>query len=307
MDSHVNAGFVAKCVKLLLDDHSAGTYPAPDVLSYWTISDVFDEGSYIENHNEIPFAQVFGLVSYHGIRKATFNAFKLLHMTGTTRLSLTGGTGEADGVDGFATVNHDSSEVAVLVYNFYKELGGQTASDNVDITVNNLPLPNGKVEVTHFRIDSMHSNAYGVWLKQGKPSKPSTAQWNELSAASELAVFKKDTIDYSGAAYSESFTLPRQGISFLMFRKAGTTAIGMYDTKPVPPELNVSGAIVTTGGRRLDLSFFSMDGKLITTCSMKNGSIDLRNVTGYRGVSIVRIVYEGNVLTSKIVRILRNN
>jgi hypothetical protein len=228
-------------------------------------------------------------------------------MTGTIRLSLTGGTGEADGVDGFATVNHDSSEVTVMVYNFYKELGGQTASDNVNLTVNNLPLPNGKVEVTHFRIDSLHSNAYGVWLKQGKPPKPSTVQWNEMRTASELAVLKKDVIDYSGAAYSESFTLPRQGISFLMLRKAETTAIEIHDTKPVRPTLHVSGTTVATGGKRLVLSFFSIDGKLIKTCSIKNASVDLRNVTGYRGVCLVRIESESNVLTSKFIRILRNN
>jgi hypothetical protein len=277
------------------------------VLAYWTISDVFDEGSYIENHNEIPFAQVFGLISYHGIRKATFNAFRLLHMTGTTRLSLTGGTGEADGVDGFATVNSDSSKVAVLVYNFFKDLGGQTASDNVTMTVDNLPLPNGKIEVTHFRIDSMHSNAYGVWLKQGRPSNPSTSQWNEMHTASELAVHKKDTIDYAGAAYRESFALPRQGISFLMFRKLETTAIGKDDPKTLKPVLRISGATPANDGKPIVLSIFSMDGKLIKTCSMKNVPVDLRNVTGCRGVCLVQIESESNVQTSKFIGILRNN
>jgi len=34
MDSHVNAPFVAKTVKLILDDYTKGTYVLPDVLSY---------------------------------------------------------------------------------------------------------------------------------------------------------------------------------------------------------------------------------------------------------------------------------
>jgi len=62
--------------QLILDDYTKGTYALPDVLSYWTISDVFDEsgatlGSYIEQHSSIPFGGVFGLINYQGLRKAT--------------------------------------------------------------------------------------------------------------------------------------------------------------------------------------------------------------------------------------------
>jgi hypothetical protein len=35
------------------------------------------------------------------------------------------GTGEADGVDGFAIINDESSEVAVLLYNFTNNSGGR--------------------------------------------------------------------------------------------------------------------------------------------------------------------------------------
>ena len=45
MDSHVNAPFITKSIKLILDDYTAGTYQLPDVLSYWTISDCFNESA----------------------------------------------------------------------------------------------------------------------------------------------------------------------------------------------------------------------------------------------------------------------
>jgi len=44
--------------------------------SYWCGSDVFEEGG----QPSIEFCGAFGLVTYHGIRKAPFNAFQILHM-----------------------------------------------------------------------------------------------------------------------------------------------------------------------------------------------------------------------------------
>ena len=303
MDSHVNAPFVAKCIKLLLDDHSDGIAPAPDIFSYWEISDVFDEGNYyIENHNEIPFAQVFGLISYHGIRKATFNAFKLLHMMGTIRLPCTGGTIANDGVDGFATLNRDSSEVAVMVYNFYKELGGQTASDNVNLILKNLPISNGKVEMTHFRVDSLHSNVYGVWLKQGKPPVPTQEEWDAMRAASELAVLKKDTIEYSGGTYDESFSLPRQGLSLLMFKKVASTGVCSGNKPSNRSTVSFSGSKIINRGKELKLSLFSLDGKRIRVIKTASTLLDLRKIAGKKGICMVRIE-SGTFQTVKYVKI----
>src|SRR5689334_17937665 len=66
MDNHWNAGFIIKAVKLLSDTNSGDTPPL-DVMSYWVLSDVFDEssgpnGSYIlgKNNGNLPFGQVFG-------------------------------------------------------------------------------------------------------------------------------------------------------------------------------------------------------------------------------------------------------
>jgi hypothetical protein len=158
-----------------------GGYRYPDVLSYWTISDCFDEwwgnnsNSYIEGNKNVPFGQVFGLINYQGIRKAAFNAFAMLHKMGTIGLQLTGGSGDADGVDGFATVNADSSQVTILVYSYYNDLT-TTGSDNIaNLTINNLPFANGRqLTVNHYRVDSLHSNPYAVWLRLNSPASPST-------------------------------------------------------------------------------------------------------------------------------------
>jgi hypothetical protein len=124
------------------------------------------------------------------------------------------GTGEADGVDGFAIINDDSSEVAVLLYKFYKQSGGQTAVDMVALTINSLPLSQGKVDSYHYRVDFTHSNVYTIWQQQNKPPKPTESQWAEMRAASKLEAFRPMAeITYDGGPYKESFMLPRQSVS----------------------------------------------------------------------------------------------
>ena len=282
MDSHVNAPFVTKCVKLILDDHTAGTYQVPDVLSYWAISDVFDEGSWYASHSTSLFGQVFGLINQQGIRKATFNAFKMLNMMGATRLSLTGGTNDADGVDGFATLSSDNSQVAVIVYNFYKALAGQTAVDDVNLTVNSLPFPNGAVEVRHYRVDSLHSNPYSVWLNLGKPQSTNTSAMDQIRTASNMAeMYTAKTITYSGGAYTESFTLPRQGVSLLVF-KSNSVRIGRESAlAPMVsrPKLSISGTMLRIAGLKegpMDLIIYHLDGKKVKQLRLTGKSCDLR-------------------------------
>ena len=60
----------------------------PQALSYWAISDVFEE-RFFPVHNE-SFHGMFGMVNLHGIPKPTYRAYQLLHETGDTRLGVTG-------------------------------------------------------------------------------------------------------------------------------------------------------------------------------------------------------------------------
>jgi xylan 1,4-beta-xylosidase len=303
MDSHVNAPFVAKCVKLILDDHTSGTAQVPGVFSYWAISDVFDEGSWYASHSTTLFGQVFGLINQHGIRKATFNAFKMLHMMGTTRLQFTGGTGTNDGVDGFATVNSNGSEAAVMVYNFYSALAGQTAVDTVNLTVNNLPLPTGTVEVRHYRVDSLHSNPYAVWLRLGRPASTNTSAMDQIRTASNLAeMYTVKTINYSGAAYTETFTLPRQGVSLLIFKSNNVGIAGNTPLLAARPALSLKGTTLHLAGvreRPVEVTVFSLDGQTIKFLTISREICDLRHYLP-KGVFIVSVRGGGQHFIGKI-------
>ena len=223
MDSHVNAAFILKSVKLLTDQVQ-GDKPPLEIFSYWVISDVFDEsgGAPLESYilgrtpdGTLPFGQVFGMMTFQGMRKAAFNGFKMLNYTGNKRLQVLGGTGSKDGVDGMATVSADGSQLQIIVYNHYATIA-QTGSDNVTVTVNNLPFAGKEAYVARFAIDETHSNPYSVWLGQNKPTKPDEKQWQAMRKAQHLMPVEPVAKKIMEATYTATFAVPKQGSAMIV-------------------------------------------------------------------------------------------
>jgi len=221
MDNHWNVGLILKGVKLL-SDKNQGETPPLDVFSYWTLSDVFDEsdgpsGSYILSQGgNLPFGRVFGLMTFQGLRKTAFNAFKMLNYLGPQRVMSDGGTG-GDGVDAMATTSVSGDEVQILVYNYFATLD-TSGSDDVMVTVSNLPaaLAGKEVFVTHFRVDESHSNPYSVWVSQGSPTNPTEEQWRAMREAQHLALLEPVSRTTVSTTYTASFAMPRQAGSLLV-------------------------------------------------------------------------------------------
>ena len=215
MDNHWNAPFILKGVKLISDVNSGDTAQI-DVFSYWVLSDVFDEssgpsGSYILGKNgTLPFGQVFGLMTFQGMRKAAFNAFKMLAYLGPKRLMSSGGTG-SDGVDAMATTSASGDEVQILVYNTFATMN-TSGSDMVTVNLNNLPatLSGKSVFVTQFIVDETHSNPYSTWVSQSKPGAPSEAQWQAMKAHQHLELMQPVSKTTLAATYTTSFPINRQ-------------------------------------------------------------------------------------------------
>jgi xylan 1,4-beta-xylosidase len=223
MDNHWNAPFILKSIKLLSDKNSGETPPL-DVASYWVLSDVFDEssgpsGSYILGKTPagtLPFGQVFGVMTFQGMRKAAFNAFKMLNYLGPKRLMSGGGTGN-DGVDAMATMSANSDEVQILVYNQFGTFN-TTGSDMVTVNLSNLPatLSGKSVFVTQFVVDETHSNPYSIWTSQGKPTAPTEAQWQAMKAHQHLELAQPVTKMTLGTTYTNTFTINRQAGTLLI-------------------------------------------------------------------------------------------
>ncbi|HEY4393055.1 MAG TPA: carbohydrate-binding protein [Polyangia bacterium] len=222
MDNHWNVGFILKGMKML-SDKDAGNTPPITVSSYWVLSDVFDEssgpsGSYIlgKSNGNLPFGEVFGLMTAQGVRKAAFNAYKMLNDLGPVRLQSSGGTYN-DGVDAMATTSSSGDSLQILTYDYYKTLN-TTGSDSVTVSVSNLPaaLSGKQVFVTQFVVDATHSNPYSVWTGQGSPSSPSESQWQAMKAAQHLALMQPVSTTTVSSSYSTTFTINRQAGTLLI-------------------------------------------------------------------------------------------
>jgi xylan 1,4-beta-xylosidase len=154
-DTQFGAVYVAKLMKELLDGMNAGD-PAPSVIAYWALSDIYEE--WYAWSKTVPFNAGFGLITVQGIKKPIFNGYKMLHMMGTTRISLTGGAPvRNNGIDGFATINGTADSLQVLIYNFYST-PATSGNDTVNLVINNIPF-SGLTGIRHYRIDSVFSNA----------------------------------------------------------------------------------------------------------------------------------------------------
>ena len=106
------------------------------------------------------------------------------------------------------------NELAVLVWHYHDDdVAGPDASVRLDL----VGLPRGTLAVTHFRIDETHSNSYAAWRRMGSPIAPDKAAWDELSAAAQLATLDTPEIRVRAGKAHLAFTLPRQGVSLLVF------------------------------------------------------------------------------------------
>jgi MYXO-CTERM domain-containing protein len=166
----------------------------------------------------LPFGEVFGLLTYQGVRKAAYNAFRMLNYLGSERLRVSGGSGNNDGVDAMASVSADGDAVAVIVYNYYATIS-TTGADSVTLNVQNLPFAGQPIFVTRFAIDEDHSNPYGAWLAQGRPNNPNEQQWRALRDAQHLALLDPVTTLTAESSYSTTLDLPRQGAALIILSR----------------------------------------------------------------------------------------
>jgi xylan 1,4-beta-xylosidase len=186
----------------------------PITYSWWVLSDIFEEGTYREDD---PFIGCMGLITRENIRKPAYNAYRFLAQLGNEQLHLSvNGAGDVGGM----AARDANGGVQILVYNgqdpgegpvddvYYAVIGPQEMA----LTVSGLD-PAVPYDVTAYRVDDTHGNAYGTWERQGRPSMSgmSDADWAEL----------RDTMDspaeplgqgLCGDTFTQLFSLSSPGV-----------------------------------------------------------------------------------------------
>jgi len=138
-------------------------------MSYWTFSDVFEEGGVVKT----PFYGGFGLLAVGGIPKPAFNAFALLHQLGEERFRA-----DAEG----ALLTRRSDGALVLAIWNYTEIGSSGKARRVVLTVKNSAARTASVQ----SLDAEHGNVHPAYERMGSPRYPTQRQLTELRTAATL-------------------------------------------------------------------------------------------------------------------------
>ena len=136
-----------------------------DMLSFWTFSDVFEEGGPIPQ----PFAGQFGLRAKGGLNKPSYYAFALLHRLGNERLP-----NPSKSV--IATRTADLS-VAVAAWNLV-DPDQKGTTRQIALVFRGLP---SSAHVTIERVDEDHGNVLKQYAAMGKPIDPTFVQVEQLN------------------------------------------------------------------------------------------------------------------------------
>jgi xylan 1,4-beta-xylosidase len=149
-----------------------------DMMSFWTFSDVFEEGGPVSR----PFIGMFGLRAKGGINKPSYYAFGLLHRLGDKRLTNTSNdvivTKTADGHIIIAAWNLVDPDRHGIAQTFEFEFHGLSPAAHATI----------------LRVDSAHGNVVKEYAAMGSPLDPTPAQVTQLNRASELPAPEAVTI-----------------------------------------------------------------------------------------------------------------
>ncbi len=141
-----------------------------EMMSFWTFSDVFEEGGPIPK----PFDGEFGLRAKGGINKPSYYDWGLLHQLGEQRI-------DNDAKDAIVTKTADGG-LAIVIWNLVDpDQHGDTRT--VRLSLSHV-APNARVTID--RVDDEHGNVLKRYQAMGSPLDPTPAQVEQLNRETAL-------------------------------------------------------------------------------------------------------------------------
>ena len=170
-----------------------------------------------------PYFDGFRDLSTNGIAKPVLNVFRMLGLmrgdrvqstsTGALTLDEVRDRSVRNAPDISALATADSRSASVLIWNYHDDDLPAPAAQ-ISLTIEG--PPNGRATLTHYRVDSDHSNAYTAWKTMGSPQSPTPTQRNALVKAAELQTLgPQERVMIADRRAVVTFTLPRQGVSLV--------------------------------------------------------------------------------------------
>ncbi len=173
-----------------------------------------------------PYFAGFRALASNGLDLPVLNVFRMFSTMRGNRVEArsTGGISLEEildkGVRGrpdvSAFASYDGSKLYVMVWHYHDDdVVGPPAQ--IELTAKHFGLRSGKATLTHYRIDQDHSNAYAAWRKLGSPITLTEEQYAQVEQAGKLAQIDESQIAVQRRTATVTFTLPRQGVSLLVF------------------------------------------------------------------------------------------
>ncbi len=177
----------------------------------------------------MPWFEGYRTLATNGIHKPVLNAFKMLGRLKGKELPL-----KSDGavgldeilkasvrtqpdINGMAVA--DGQSVKILLWNYHDYLVPAEPAP-IQLKVKLPPDFGSKAQVTHYRIDDTHSNAYTKWVELGSPQNPDAEMLAKLKAAMELEMLEPASlINITDSHATLQFELPRSGLSLVVLNK----------------------------------------------------------------------------------------
>ena len=140
------------------------------MMSFWTFSDVFEEGGPIPQ----PFVGMFGLRAKGGINKPSYYAYGLLHQLGDARI--------ADASKNVIVTKTSDGGLAIASWNLV-DPDQQGTTKQMELDFRNIPAT---ARVTIQKVDRDHGNVLPHYATMGKPLDPTPEQVEELNRQTTL-------------------------------------------------------------------------------------------------------------------------
>jgi len=141
-----------------------------NMMSFWTFSDVFEEGGPLPK----PFVGMFGLRAKGGINKPVYYAYELLHELGDQRL--------ANPSKNVIVTKMANGGLAIAAWNLV-DPDAQGADSTMEFDFRDIAAAS---RVSIQRIDSDHGNVLKEYAAMGRPLDPTPTQVEQLNSETAL-------------------------------------------------------------------------------------------------------------------------
>jgi len=182
-DSYHSAPYILQKVK--------GTEGLADSMSYWTFSDVFEEGG----PGGSPFHGGFAMLNLQGLKKPSFYSYKFFNQLGDTELKCE---------DEDSWVCTDGTNIQVLFWDFtvvkqdahnktyFKRILPSKNAGKILVELSN--VPEGKYQLNVYKTGYRVNDVYSDFCDMGSPMSPTPKQIAELAKKNDGSPIETETV-----------------------------------------------------------------------------------------------------------------